>query len=97
MKEPTKENTYKKTKLPQRVGRVLALVSGHDVTDAAQTLQRDLQMDSLAQVTLLLALEDEFGFVLKENDMDPYALVTVADVEALAGRYEEACHDPEEG
>lgn len=54
-------------------------------------------MDSLAQVTLLLALEDEFGFVLKENDMDPYALVTVADVEALAGRYEEACHDPEEG
>jgi len=82
--------------LLQRVGNVLSALCGREVTDMTQTLRGDLQMDSLAQVTLLLMLEDEFGFTLRENDMDPYALETVADTVALVGRYTEDGNDEKE-
>lgn len=50
-------------------------------------LRRDLGIDSLGMVTLLLDLEDTFGFELKESDMNPYELITVADVVRLVERY----------
>lgn len=55
----------------------------------ADELRRDLGIDSLGMVSLLLDLEDTFGFVLEESDMNPFDLITVADVIHLVERYTE--------
>lgn len=50
-------------------------------------LRRDLGIDSLGMVSLLLDLEDTFHFELDESDMNPFDLITVADVIRLVERY----------
>ena len=50
-------------------------------------LQEDLVLDSLAMVTLLIELEDTLNIQLDEADMNPFDLVTVADVIKLAEKY----------
>lgn len=50
-------------------------------------LRRDLGIDSLGMVSLLLDLEDTFCFELDESDMNPFDLITVADVIRLVERY----------
>ncbi len=51
-----------------------------DVTDAT-TLQGDLDLSSLQAVTLVMDLEDEFGVVIEDDEIE--ALVTVGDVLAI--------------
>lgn len=70
-------------------GQVLEILEELALTKPTpeMTLLGDLQMDSLRLVMLLVTLEDTFGIELDESDMNPFALVTVQDVIALAQKY----------
>ena len=50
-------------------------------------LTEDLALDSLNRVLLLVSLEEELGIELDESDMNPFDLITVADVCALVCKY----------
>lgn len=73
-----------------KVYQRLCDISGIEIENDSQTLSDDLGLDSLNMVLLLLDLEDTFGFELNESDMNPFDLVTVADVVKLAEKYEVA-------
>lgn len=49
----------------------------------------DMGLDSLDMVTLLLDVEDTFGIVLDESDMNPYDLQTVEDIIHLVEKYDD--------
>lgn len=52
-----------------------------------QELTRDLALDSLQMVTLLIMVEDNFNIVLDEADMNPFALNTVMQIVELIEKY----------
>lgn len=52
-----------------------------------QELTRDLALDSLQMVTLLIMVEDNFNIVLDEADMNPFALNTVMQIVKLIEKY----------
>lgn len=66
---------------------IIKELSGCDTVATTDSLQNNLGFDSLKMVTLLVILEEELNIELKESDMNPYELVTVADVLRLAERY----------
>lgn len=73
---------------------ILQEISGVQDIQPKHTLDGDVGLDSLGMVTLLVELEACIGVELKEEDMDPSALKTVADVIELANRYDVE-EDPE--
>lgn len=62
------------------------LACAEEITEQS-SLQEDVGLDSLNMVTLLIELEDGFGITLDESSMNPFDLVTVADVIDLVDRY----------
>ena len=74
-------------KTEKQVVEVLEDLCLAEITELSQTLLGDLAMDSLRMVMLLVSLEDTFGIELDESDMNPFALVTVADVVKLVSKY----------
>lgn len=66
---------------------IVKLVSSMENIQMNDSLKDDLAFDSLAMVTLLIKIEDEFEIELDEADMNPFDLVTVADVVHLAEKY----------
>ena len=74
-------------KREKQVVEVLEDLCLAEITELSQTLLGDLAMDSLRMVMLLVSLEDTFGIELDESDMNPFALVTVADVVNLVSKY----------
>ena len=66
---------------------ILFDLSGLDNITPKHELQRDLGLDSLRLVTLLVMLEDEFEIILEEADMNPFDLITVSDVVHLVTKY----------
>ena len=74
-------------KTEKQVVEVLEELCLAEITELSQTLLGDLAMDSLRMVMLLVSLEDTFGIELDESDMNPFALVTVADVVKLVSKY----------
>ena len=74
--------------MKERVFKVLGELSGAEKITTKSNLQQDLGLDSLKMVTLLLELEEEFGFELEESDMNPFELKTVKDVIKLVEKYE---------
>ncbi len=75
------------TTLKNQVIELLCELSGKEEVNVSDTLQIDLGFDSLGLVALLLALEDTFGFILDETDMNPFDLSTVQDVVRLTEKY----------
>lgn len=75
------------TTLKNQVIELLCELSGKEEVNVSDTLQIDLGFDSLGLVALLLALEDTFGFILDETDMNPFDLSTVQDVVHLTEKY----------
>ena len=71
----------------EKLQKILRELSGLDTFGESNSLQADLGLDSLSMVNLLLAIEDAYGVTLKESDMDPMTLLTVADVSALVKKY----------
>ena len=70
-----------------RVEEIIKKLSGAEVICESDELQGDLHMDSLALVTLLIDIEEQFDIELKESDMNPFDLTTVRDVAELVRKY----------
>ena len=71
----------------ERVINRLRELCGAEEIEEKDTLLGDLNLDSLNMVILLVELEEDFGICLEESDMNPYDLITVSDVIALAEKY----------
>ena len=70
-----------------KVSAVLSELSGMENICPEHGLQSDLALDSLQMVTLLILLEEEFGIILDESDMNPFDLIHVRDVVNLVEKY----------
>lgn len=73
--------------ITNRVLIILKELSGLDDILIEDNLQNDLGLDSITMVTLLLEIEEEFRITLDESDMNPFDLITVADVIVLVEKY----------
>ena len=71
----------------EKIVEILAGISLKDEIEASDVLTADLALDSLGLVVLLVQIEDAFTIELKEEDMNPYDLITVEDVIAMIGKY----------
>ena len=70
-----------------KVKAILSELNGAEDITPEQELQKDLGLDSLQMVTLLLLLEENFEIILEESDMNPFTLTTVRDIVELAEKY----------
>lgn len=68
---------------------IIRELSGVESIELDASLQKDIFLDSLGMVTLLLMVEDEFKIELDESDMNPFDLITVNDVVGLVKKYME--------
>ena len=50
-------------------------------------LQKDLGLDSIQMVMLLIMIEETFKITLDESDMNPFDLVTVSHIVSLVKKY----------
>ena len=73
--------------IEEKVKSVLSEISGEEVIENDATLQGKLALDSLLMVTLLVEIEDTFGIVLDETDMNPFELTTVQSVINMVSKY----------
>lgn len=73
--------------IQDKVFEILKERSGQEEIRETDRLQEDLALDSLAMVSLLLDIEDAFDIQLDEADMNPFDLLTAADVTELAQKY----------
>ena len=71
----------------EKVLSILTELSGSDEISENSSLLTDIHLDSLCMVTLLVELEDTFGITLDESDMNPFDLITAADVILLVEKY----------
>lgn len=71
----------------EKVLSILTELSGSDEISENSSLLTDIHLDSLGMVTLLVELEDTFGITLDESDMNPFDLITAADVILLVEKY----------
>ena len=69
------------------VTTVLSDLSGKESIRPENELQKDLGLDSLQMVTLLILLEENFQIVLNESDMNPFDLIRVKNVVDLVEKY----------
>ena len=70
-----------------KVMTVLSELSGTKNISLNHELQKDIGLDSLQMVTLLLILEEKFQIVLDESDMNPFDLITVWHIVNLVEKY----------
>lgn len=70
-----------------KVTVILSELSGLKTICLENDLQRDLGLDSLQMVTLLMMLEENFRIVLDESDMNPFDLINVSSVIELVKKY----------
>lgn len=73
--------------IEEKVKNILLELSGVEIIDNSSTLQEDLALDSLLMVMLLVKVEEEFGIVLDESDMNPLNLNTVQSVINMVCKY----------
>ena len=77
------------TELENKVIELLEELSLTEITDISATLLDDLGFDSLRLVMILVSIEETFDIQLDESDMDPFALLTDADVIELVRKYKD--------
>lgn len=71
----------------ERTLSMLMDLSGMEAVGQDDSLSEDLGLDSLSMVSLLVRVEEEFGFELLESDLNPAELQTAGDVIRLVQRY----------
>lgn len=80
-------------KIKQKVKEILRdLIGINDFSEEA-SLIKDLGIDSLGLVTLLIEIEDSFDIELDESDMNPFDLISVSDVIDLVQKYTGESHE----
>lgn len=82
--------------MTEKVIDIIKNISGENHICEQDDLQKDIGLDSLGMVTLLMELEEMLAVQLDESDMNPFDLSTVADVVRLAKKYCEG-DDEKEG
>lgn len=73
--------------IQEKIKQILCNLSGEECIETNFNLQSDLALDSLMMVTMLIEIEDCFGIVLDETDMNPFDLETVQNVIDLVEKY----------
>lgn len=73
----------------EKVYDILKGLSGMNEITPESDLQKDLALDSLLMVTLLIELEDAFDIQFDEEDMNPFDL---KDVQAVVNLVEKYCN-----
>ena len=73
--------------IEKKVIDILENITGNKIKKKKKMTFKDMAMDSLKMVTLLVMIEDEFNIVLDESDMDPFVLDSVSDVVTLVSKY----------
>ena len=73
--------------IEKKVIDILENITGNKIKKKKKMTFKDMAMDSLRMVTLLVMIEDEFNIVLDESDMDPFVLDSVSDVVTLVSKY----------
>lgn len=71
----------------EKIIEICKQLSGMDNVCEESLLQEDLALDSLAMVTLLVEIEDNFEIQLDESDMNPFDLKTIQDIVDLVNKY----------
>lgn len=66
---------------------LIAKIGGAPSVEEKALFGKDVNVDSLGKVTLLLQLEETFGFELSEDDMNPFGLRGAQDVLALVEKH----------
>ena len=66
---------------------ILSELSGIENIWPEHHLLRDLALESIRMVALLMTLEEKFNIVLDESDMNPFDLITVEHVIKLTEKY----------
>ena len=74
-------------KIFETVSAIILDLAGVKTITPELDLQKNLALDSLEMVTLLVMLEEIFEITLDESDMNPFDLTTVADVVKLVEKY----------
>lgn len=75
------------SEVEKKVKQVLFEITGNEIIARDNSLQDDLDMDSLLMVTMLVEIEEAFNITLDESDMNPFDLKTVKDVIDLVEKY----------
>ena len=73
--------------ITKRTVKMLEDLTPIPVEDLNKELIKDLALDSLRLVMLLVNLEETFEIELDESDMNPFQLITVQDVVNLVNKY----------
>lgn len=73
--------------IEERVIRIIQDLCDEKVSHNENTRISDLYLDSLKMVLLLVNIEEEFGIVLDEADMNPYDLILIRDIVDLVEKY----------
>jgi acyl carrier protein len=73
--------------IEEKVREILSELSGEETFDNDAMLQKNLALDSLAMVTLLVEIEEKFEIQLDESDMNPFDLNTVQSVIDMVKKY----------
>lgn len=78
-----------------KVEAILKELSGNEAISLESSLEKDLALDSISMVTLMIELEDEFEIQFDESDLNPFDLVNVSDVVDLVRKYVEEENEEE--
>lgn len=70
-----------------KVKEILSELCSEEHIKNTDHLQKDLELDSLMMVTLLVEIEETFEIELDEADMNPFDLGTVQNVIDMVAKY----------
>jgi len=76
-----------------KVTAILSELSGMENICLEQELQRDLALDSIQMVMLIIKLEESFQITFDESEMNPFDLISVCHVVDLVEKYVDGCKD----
>ena len=71
----------------EKIIDIIKEMSGNQEIKLCDHLSEDVGLDSMNMVLLLLEVENMLGVELKEEDMNPNALIYVSDIMQLAEKY----------
>lgn len=75
--------------MKEKVNEILKGKSFCDEITSDLKLRKDLGLDSLNMVELMVEIEDNFNIEIEESDLDPAALQTVSQIYDLVKKYTE--------
>ncbi len=73
--------------ITNEVYQVIEEVTGSTELSPEQNLKSDIGLDSLSIVTVIVGLEEKFGIMFDDSDLNPDELNTVKDLINLTEKY----------